>query len=554
MNYLNGQFALAIWDARQQALFLARDRVGIHPLYYTRSGTALVFGSEIKTLLAYPGVQAQLDPVALDQVFTCWSPQSPRTAFQGIFEIPPGSYLLAQRGVFEIKRYWQLSYPDIQDHPESQLRSKPLQEYVEELRGLLVDATQIRLRADVPVGAYLSGGVDSSTIAAIIRKYTGNRLDTFSISFSDQEFDESSYQRRMAQYLGTDHQVVYASHADIGRIFPEVIWHSEVPITRTAPAPMFLLSKLVNDHHYKVILTGEGADEFLAGYDIFKEAKIRRFWARQPDLRLRPLLLRCVHPHIKDLTNTGSAYMEAFFKEGMLDLDNPFYSHEIRWKTTSRTKRFFSEGLAEQINDYPRQELPLPEDFKRWHSLSQAQYIEITSFLSTYLLSSQGDRMTMAHSVEGRPPFLDVRLMEFCNSLPPDLKLKGMTEKYLLKQVARQWLPDEIWQRNKQPYRAPIHRSFFNEATPDYIPDLLSEKWLAQAGYFKPEAVAQMVDKIQRGQRLSETDDMALAGIISTQLVYHSFVADFRLSPPVADYEDLKVCRGRITQGATHGI
>ena len=172
--------------------------------------------------------------------------------------------------------------------------------YLDEFRSLLVDATRIRLRADVPVGAYLSGGLDSSTTAAIIRNYTSNHLDTFSISFSDPEFDESEYQKQMARFLGTDHQVVYASHADIGHIFPEVIWHTETPIMRTSPAPMFLLSRLVRDRNFKVVLTGEGADEVLAGYDIFKEAKVRRFWARQPDSKLRPAMFKKIYPGSPD--------------------------------------------------------------------------------------------------------------------------------------------------------------------------------------------------------------------------------------------------------------
>ncbi len=210
--------------------------------------------------------------------------------------------------------------------------AKSTQESLEELEALLVDATRVRLRADVPVGAYLSGGLDSSTIAAIIRRDTNSRLDTFSIAFADNpEFDESQFQRQMAGYLGTDHRVVECTHADIGRVFPEVIWHTEAPILRTAPAPMFLLSKLVNDHHLKVVLTGEGADEFLAGYDIFKEMKVRRFWARNTESRLRPLLLRRLYPDIADLGGISSTYLMAFFKKGWSDTDSPFYSHAIRW-------------------------------------------------------------------------------------------------------------------------------------------------------------------------------------------------------------------------------
>ena len=554
LNHLNGQFAIAIWDTRQQTLFLARDRVGIRPIFYTDTGNALVFGSEIKALLAFPGVQAEIDPAALDDIFTYWSPQSPRTAFKGIFEVPPGSYMLVCNGHTKLERYWQLEYPDTSSSEYAASLKRPEEEYLAEFQDLLIDATQIRLRADVPVGAYLSGGLDSSTITAIIRHYTGNRLDTFSISFSDPEFDESGYQRQMAQHLGTDHQVVYATHADIGRIFPDVIWHTETPITRTSPAPMYLLSGLVRQHNFKVVLTGEGADEFLGGYDIFKEAKIRRFWAREPESQARQLLLQKLHPHIKDLASGGGAYLAAFFKDGLTDLNNPTYSHDIRWKTTRRTKRFFSASLVDQIQQAARFQLDLPAGFARWHPFAQAQYLEITTFMSPYLLSSQGDRPGMAHSVEGRFPFLDVRIMEFCNRLPAALKMQGLTEKYLLKKLARQWLPDEIWKRHKQPYRAPIHRSFFNEDTQDYVGELLSAAWINKTGFFNAGAVQQLVDKVQRGGRLSETDDMALAGVLSTQLVYYRFVDYFHLAPPLDAPDDVKVVRKMIGQGAKYAV
>jgi asparagine synthase (glutamine-hydrolysing) len=545
LEYLNGQFAIAIWDIKDGSLFLARDRVGIRPLFYTIVGDRLIFGSEIKAIFAEPSVPRVIDPIALDQVFTYWSTISPRSFFKNVYEVPAGHYLIASQGKLKIRKYWQLNFSEYGSIRTGKYSNKPLQNYVDEFQQLLVDATRIRLRADVPVGAYLSGGVDSSMIAAIIRNYTSNRLDTFSISFSDPDFDESKFQKRMAQHLGTDHQVIYATHADIGRVFPEVTWHTETAITRTAPAPMYLLSKLVRDHNYKVVLTGEGADEFLAGYDIFKEAKVRRFWARQPDSKIRPLLLKCLHPHIKDLSSGGGAYLAAFFREGMGDILDPEYSHSVRWKTTSRTKRFFSHHLQKlmQMKDaYDTRDIYYPPEFYQWEPLAKAQYLEITIFLSMYLLSSQGDRMGMAHSVEGRFPFLDYRVIEYSNNLPPWLKLNGLTEKYLLKKIAQNLLPEEIWRRVKQPYRAPIHRSFFNGETLDYVDTLLSRQSLDEAGFFNSEAVTQLVDKIKRFGRLSETDDMALAGILSTQLIHHQFIDNFKKNSPLSDRDDIKIC------------
>jgi asparagine synthase (glutamine-hydrolysing) len=396
----------------------------------------------------------------------------------------------------------------------------------------MIDAARIRLRADVPIGAYLSGGLDSSVTTAIIGNYTDNWLDTFSIAFDDQAFDESRYQRQMAAALGTNHQVVSCSHADISRVFPDVIWHTETPILRTSPAPMYLLSKLVQDHSLKVVLTGEGADEILAGYNIFKETKVRRFWARDPDSQIRPLLLRRLYPYISDLSGGSGAYLAAFFKKGLVDTGSPYYSHAIRWTNTGRIRRFLAhrpEPAA--ILGVPRPDPPaLPPTFGNWTYLAQAQYLEMVTFLSQYLLSSQGDRMSMAHSVEGRYPFLDHRVVEFCNRLPPELKLRGLTEKWLLKQLGRKLVPTSIWQRPKQPYRAPIHRSFFHKGAPEYVAYLLSEPVLRESGLFDPAAVRRLADKARRGPRLSEVDGMAVVGILSAQLVYHRFIKTFQPS------------------------
>jgi asparagine synthase (glutamine-hydrolysing) len=543
LDHLNGQFAIAIWDSRCRRLFLARDRIGIRPLHYAQRGGVLLFASEIKALLADPRLSAEIDPISLDQVFTFWSPLSPRTILRDVFEVPPGHYLIAQDGYIEIHRYWGVQFPT---RPPTKARS--VDEAAEELRALLIDATRLRLRADVPVGAYLSGGLDSSTITALIRTQTNNHLETFSIAFNDPAFDESTHQYRMAQFLGTDHHVLYCDHTDIGLAFPDVIWHTEMPMIRSAPAPLFLLSRLVNQHNLKVVLTGEGADEFLGGYNIYKEAKARRFWAKNPGSTIRPLLLRRLYPYVSNLASGGDAYLTAFFKERLTDVDAPDYSHLIRWRNTARLKRFFSNevkaALAER-NGSPIGQVSLAEAFNSWEPLARAQYLEISIFLSQYLLSAQGDRVAMAHSVEGRMPFLDYRVMEFCNQLPPTFKLRGLTEKYLLKRAVADLLPEETWRRAKRPYRAPIHRSFFNESTPDYVRELLAPEDVERRGLFNPRATTHLTGKIEGGIQPGESDDMALVGILSSQLVHRLFVEDFQLRPPLSDRDNVKVCYGR---------
>lgn len=541
---LNGQFALAIWDTRDQSLFLARDRLGVRPLFYTQSDGRLLFASEIKALLSVSRVPAEIDPVSLSQVFTFWSPLSPRTIFRNVVELPPGHYLIARNGALTVRQYWELDFPG-DDTPRSGPAARRIEDYVEEFRALLVDAVRIRLRADVPVGAYLSGGLDSSTIASVIRDCGTSRLDTFSIAFDDTDFDECSFQQEMARHLGTEHQVVRATHADIARVFPDVIWHTEVPIMRTSPAPMFLLSKLVQDRGYKVVLTGEGADEFLAGYDIFKEARIRRFWAREPESTRRPLLLQRLYRDIPGFSDRNSAFLAAFFKEHLTEVDAPWYSHLIRWRNNRRTCRFFSAETAQEVSRRVPSfldQIAIPSRLSQWGPLERAQYLEATIFLSEYLLCSQGDRMSMAHSVEGRFPFLDTRMVDYCNRLPSDLKLRGLTEKFLLKQCAKKCLPDSIWRRPKRPYRAPIHKSFFHEGAPDYVQELCSPDCVREAGLFDPVAVSQLVQRAKDRAAMGETDDMALAGIISSQLVYSKFVKNFARQPPLSGRDNVKIC------------
>jgi asparagine synthase (glutamine-hydrolysing) len=546
LRRLNGQFAMALWDSRERTLFLARDRLGVRPLFYTRFGSRLIFGSEIKALMVVPGVQATLDPIAIEDILTYWSPQGSRTCFDGVREVPPGHYLCIRDELGPPQTYWHPQF-----NPPDRSKEVPFAESMEALNDLLVDATKLRLRADVPVGAYLSGGLDSSLIAAMVRGLGVSRLDTFSISFSDPRFDESPFQKRMAKFLGTDHQVVDATPADIGQALPEVIWHTETPLVRTSPVPLFLLSRLVRERGYKVVLTGEGADEFLAGYDVFKEAKIRRFWSRQPGSKWRPSLLRRLYPDIQALSSTGSSYLRAFFGVGLQDLDDPAYSHAIRWRNSRRNLRFLSPELREQLTVRRRDTSPsLPPGFENWDVLQRAQHFEITTFLSPYLLASQGDRVAMAHSVEGRFPFLDHRVVNFCNALPSRHKLRGLTEKHILRKLAARWLPPEIEQRPKRPYRAPIHRSFMNgSATPDYVRELLSPEALGATGIFFPPAVAQLVAKLQASDVASETDEMGLLGILSTQVWHHLFLTAPRAPRPLDDGDNLKIIRDSVSPG-----
>ncbi len=428
------------------------------------------------------------------------------------------------------------------EDPPGLARDAP--DYLDELEALLRDATRLRLRADVPVGAYLSGGLDSSLVASFVREEGVSRLETFSVAFADPAFDERRYQERMSRALETSHQVVKITASDIGTVFPDVVWHTEVPLLRTAPAPLFLLSRAVCRSGYKVVLTGEGADEFFGGYDIFKETKLRRFWARQPHSTLRPRLLRRLYPYISGLSKTSEACLIAFFRHRLLDVDRPDYSHAIRWRNAQRTHRFFADEIRRMDSQGVAGPMAVeyPGDFSKWDWLQRAQYLESTIFLSHYLLSSQGDRMAMAHSVEGRYPFLDHRMVAFANGLPTDIKIRGLEEKAPLRRLGRRWLPEEIWQRRKHPYRAPIQACFLGKDRPAYVDELLRPGAIKSAGFFGPGAVRQLVAKAIQGSELGETDEMALVGILSPQLLHRLFVEDFQTPVPVKLDPSMKIC------------
>jgi asparagine synthase (glutamine-hydrolysing) len=532
VKYMNGQWSFAIWDARAQRLFLSRDRVGVRPLFYAVVGHSFVFGSEVKAVLAHPHVDRSLDIQALGQVFTFWFPLTPRTPFQNVHELAPGHSILIEDGRVKVERYWQLDFAPadaaIVDSPREHAR------YENELCELLVDATRVRLRADVPVGAYLSGGLDSSIIAALAQRFVGSKLCTFSVTFEDPSLDESKYQREVVRSLETEHQSIRCSSEDIGEVFPDVIWHSERPILRTAPAPLFLLSRLVQESGFKVVLTGEGADEFMGGYDIYKEAKIRAFWAAQADSKRRPLLLKRLYPYLDALQKQSPAYLQAFFHAASQDVANPFFSHMPRWELTARSEVFFSPEIRRTLqadSHYAGLEKMMPAGFANWSTFSRAQYLESAFLLPAYLLSSQGDRVAMAHSVEGRYPFLDYRVVQFAAGLPPKLKMKVLKEKYLLKKVFGDLVPLSVKRRAKQPYRAPDAVSFFEPSTgrarQPYVDDLLSSEGIRAKGIFDPPIVQKLVAKAKAGRASSFLDNAALVGILSTQLLIDQFVEHF---------------------------
>ncbi len=524
LDYLNGQFAFAIWDSEQKELFLARDRIGIRPLHYTIFQNCIVFSSEIKSIFMIEEISRQIDPIAMDQIFTFWTTLSGKTIFKDIHELPAGHYLTTTHNSINVRKYWEIPFYC----PEG-LKKSSFQETREEVYTLLNDAIRIRLRSDVPVGTYLSGGLDSSGITTLVKKNFNNHLRTFGIHFEEETFDESSYQNYMHTFLKTSHVGITATNEQIGSALSDVIWHCEKPLLRTAPVPLFLLSKVVRDNNFKVVLTGEGADEVFGGYNIFREAKVRRFWAKQPHSKVRPLLIGKLYPYILNDPKLN-IMLQSFFAHGLEQIEDPFFSHIIRWHNTSKIKTFFSKELKESVSQYCCYEDlrgRLPESFENVDYLAKAQYLEMAIFLSNYLLSSQGDRVAMAHGVEMRLPYLDYRIINLMSRTPSRWKIAGLNEKYLLKKTLQAILPAKIINRPKQPYRAPIRQSLLNSTSSNSIKEIISDSSLREAKLFDLAKVKMLLKKIQKFQRASELDSMALAGIISSQIIFDTFIKRF---------------------------
>ena len=522
VDHLNGQFSFALWDRKRRRLLLVRDRAGILPLYYAQVPGGVVFGSEVKALLASGLVTAALDPDGFDELMTFWAPLAPRTVFAGVSQVGPGEMLVLDAGGIKRNRYWHWEFPRVAD-----LRRDSPATLKEELHEVLADATQIRLRADVPVGAYLSGGLDSSTLVALLKERVPHTLQTFSIGFDDAGLDESAHQREVVKHLDTAHNHVQCSMADIAKGFPRTIAHSESPVLRTAPAPMQMLSGLVRRNGVKVVLTGEGADEVLGGYDIFKEAKVRQFWAQQPASTWRPGLLKRLYPYLDLTSEQSAAYLKEFFGIGLANPSDPCFSHLPRWMTTAQCKLFWSDDLRSRVTGDPAARLreSLPKELAGWHPFNRAEYLEAKTLLPSYLLSSQGDRMLMANSVEGRFPFLDHRLIEFATRLHPRYKMRVLKEKWLLKETMRASLPPSILSRHKQPYRAPDAAAFIGPAMPEYVKDLTSEAMITRYGYFDPVKVSRLMTKLSRSKGVSARDNMAFIGVLSTQIWHATFVS-----------------------------
>jgi len=534
IDRLNGQFAIAIWDSVEKKLILIRDRMGVRPLFYSIRNGKLHFASEVKSIFSDRQIARQLDLKGLDQILTFWTTIDKTSVFDGICELPPGHALIIQNKNVRILKYWDMTFPSIPEY-------KTKEECIEAVRYHLLKSVNLRLGSDVPVGLSLSGGIDSSIIASTLYSLDidFNHLKSFSVRFEDQDYDEFPYQDMILKKYPMQNNFVKCSDRDIGNIFPQVVWHAETPLFRTAPAPLYLLSRQVQKENIKVILSGEGADEIFWGYYTFQEQKIRLFWSKFPHSSIRPQLLRKILPHIfphfSPFDKNYFNIIKNLYQKSLKGTSHVFYSHLPRWINGEIIKEYYSSDVKSQLKDYSvleHMKTLLPHEYLSWDPLQRNQYLEIKTLLKGYLLSSQGDRMLMAHSVEGRYPFLDNHLIAEVAKMPSNYKVFGLTDKYILRESFKDDLPREIYKRSKFPYLSPDASCFFGNPDIEYINDLLTTKNIEKAGYFNAKAIAELISRVKSvpSNAISYWDNMASVIIISTMLLHDLFIQNFKIS------------------------
>lgn len=528
LQRLDGQFAFAIYDRKREAVFVARDRFGIRPLFYAQRNGDFYFGSEIKAILATGEVDAALDQRGLDETLRFGAARPPRTAFSGIAALEPGTYGIWKDGALWLRHYYELDYPEASEEPT---------DVIEQLDEIMLRSVGMRLRAEVPVGAFVSGGLNSSIAASLARSASRHPLRSFSITHAIPEYDESLLQEDTAAAVGSVHTASAIEMDTIAQSFPDVLWHAETPLLRTAPALMFHLAKVTKECGVKVAVGGDGADEIFLGNDLFKEVSVRRFCLRRPDSQVRPLLFDRIAGLCSDEGTDPRAS-----RRSLLDAakpGDPLFSHIPRFQSTRIDDIYtpeFKTGLggADVIREL---RASLPTRFFGWSPLNQASYLEMTTRLSPYVLSSQGDRMTMAHGVEGRYPFLDHRVFEFASALPTGSRLRGLKGKEVLRRWASRILPQQVELERRRRYAAPEAQCFFLPSSPSWIGDHLTTEALQRVGIFSAPAVGGLVRRCRAGVSTAHDENEALIGVLSTQLWHHQFVeSSLFISPlPVSE-------------------
>jgi asparagine synthase (glutamine-hydrolysing) len=512
-----GQFAVALWDRNSRTLILGRDRVGICPLYYAQADGWLLWGSEIKALLSSGLIAARPDPKGIDLFFNTFTAGTSRTFFEGIHSIPPGHYLRVRDGRVERKRYWDLDFPDA----GQERRLDDPTPLVDELESLMRQAVERRLRGDVPVVSYISGGLDSTVVLGLSSRQRGYAVPSFTIGLDRAGPDERSHATESAQALGSELTTVTMNRGDIVAAYPELIKAAEGPVMDSSAACLLRLARAVHDQGYKVALTGEGADEALAGYAWFKTQEIRDWLNRHalgftnPAVRSLVLAMmggdRAHLPPREAIRGVRTAQQDVY---DLLAMGRSFLYSSALW---SRLDGHSFTSDLEITNDR----------FPRWDPLNQSLYVGYKVMLAGLLLLGKGDRVAMNSSVETRYPLLDDDVIAFCATLAPEYKLHGLTDKWLLRRVAARTLPARIANRPKTMFRASRSEAFLDQDRPGWVDQLLSPESLQATGWFDPQRVARERATQVRYPRITPKRiimDLSLTSVIATQLWHHIYL------------------------------
>lgn len=524
---LRGQFAIALYDERRHQLTLGRDRFGISPLYWTRQGDWLLFASEIKGILASGMVSAKPDLYGIDHIFTFAAMPGPATCFEGVQLLSPGHYLQITPGneggaepVINERTYWEMDFPDQGDEDPGADPRK----LVDEFEQVLLNAVEKRLRADVPVGAYLSGGLDSSMIVAMACRLKGSAINTYTIRVDDPALDELSAANLSARHIGTKPPIVQDFRAsDALAMYPQLIQAAESPVIDTSCAALLMLARRVHASGQKVVLTGEGADEWLAGYPWYKIAKVLGILDLVPGMPLSDVATRAYLWHHK--VPNYSRETRRSMQESVGGPNAWINSYGV---LALSKLRFYAEPMREVLEQaHPWAGLGINlERARHWHPLNRGLWVGARVTLAGHLLQAKGDRVAMHSSVEARYPFLDEDVFDFTAKLHPRWKLRGFRDKHLLRLVAERWLPPEIARRQKVIFRAPLD-SFHMDPEPKFVGELLSEESLRRTGYFDVAEVhhwRKAFRQMRAGSLPRLSVEMGLTAVIATQLWHHTFI------------------------------
>lgn len=537
----DGGFAFALYDRVERRLVLARDRYGKRPLYYLEQGGGLWFASEMKAFFQVPGFAFEQDPAQLASILATWTPLPDQSGFKDVRSLPTASWLQRTDGRSEIRAYEPLGF-------DSDLSVASEAEALELIRSRLRDSVALRLRSDVEVGVYLSGGIDSAIVALLAGEVTRHPLSTFSVTFEDAAYDESAEQQELAEFLGTRHQAQPIGHAELAAACPEAVFHAEVPAFRSAFIPMFLLSRRTREAGIKVVLSGEGADEAFLGYDLFKETLLRRQW-NSLDESVRRERLGRLYPHLKhygpqDLAALAGLYQQ-FSEERMPGL----FSHELRFQNGRFSTRLLARDGRPDDPFAALAGLAAAEPgFAAMSDVRKAQWLEYRTLLAGYLLSTQGERMSLAHGVENRCPFLDPAVIEAASAT--NLRFDdGFEEKRLLRRAFADRLPASIVNKRKFPYRAP-DAAAFAATRPDYLEALLSEAELGKLPFLDAGFARRLTAKVMTrpAAEISTKEDQTFLFLLSIALLNRFFVGregeraalSTRVEPPQVRAVDLR--------------